>query len=154
MSPFRVSTPVKILIAVDDHSDETARVARNLFPEAEHIIVSATAMAQFMVVEPLTGATVTGGYSIDAVLAADDRADEAVRSAQLIIGADASTQVEVGPAGEVICSEAAKQKADVIVVGRRSHTWLSRLFDPSVSEYVIKHAPCPVLVVSEPKRVD
>jgi nucleotide-binding universal stress UspA family protein len=140
---------MKILVAVDDHSHESLRVAKELFPEAEHSIISATAISQFMMAEPLTGAIISGGYSVDTIIEAEERADKAVALAQDVVGDGAETRVEVGDAGPVICTEAVRIGAQVIVVGRREHNWVSRIFDPSVSEYVIRHASCPVLVVRE-----
>lgn len=143
---------MKILVAVDDHSHESLRTAKDLFPEAEHCIISATAISHFIMAEPLTGGIVSGGYTVDTIMEAEERADKAVALAQGVVGDLAETRVEVGDAGPVICSEATRIGAEVIVVGRREHNWVSRLFDPSVSEYVIRHAPCPVLVVREAPR--
>jgi nucleotide-binding universal stress UspA family protein len=42
--------------------------------------------------------------------------------------------------------------ADAIVVGSHGRTGLERLFLGSVSEHVVRHAHCPVLVVREPKE--
>ena len=93
-----------------------------------------------------------GAPSMEGLIAAEETADEAVHSAQQVLGDESATSlVEVGDPGQVICEQAAAQGADVVVVGRSSKSWLSRLFDPSVSEYVIRHAPCPVLVVGEPQ---
>ena len=58
-------------------------------------------------------------------------------------------EVEAGDAGLVICREAARLRVDVVVVGRETKSMVSRLFHPSVSDYVMKNAPCPVLVVRE-----
>jgi nucleotide-binding universal stress UspA family protein len=55
--------------------------------------------------------------------------------------------IEEGDAADVICKEAADRGADVIVVGTHGRTGLKRLFLGSVSEHVVRRAPCPVLVV-------
>ena len=44
---------------------------------------------------------------------------------------------------------AAEVGVDVIVVGSHGRTGVKRLFLGSVSEHVVRHAPCPVLVVRE-----
>ncbi len=49
-------------------------------------------------------------------------------------------------AGAVIVRIAGEMNADVLVVGS-SKGWLSRLVGGSVSDYVVHHAPCPVLLV-------
>jgi nucleotide-binding universal stress UspA family protein len=50
-------------------------------------------------------------------------------------------------ADEVITDIARKQNIDLIVVGSHGRTGLKRLLMGSVTESVIAHAPCPVLVV-------
>jgi nucleotide-binding universal stress UspA family protein len=53
-----------------------------------------------------------------------------------------------GPAHE-ICTSAAMQGADLIVISTHGHTGLKRFALGSVTENVVRHAPCPVLVVRE-----
>jgi len=57
--------------------------------------------------------------------------------------------VETGDAATVICQVAERLDVDVIVVGSHGRTGLSRLFLGSVSEHVVRHAPCPVLVIRD-----
>lgn len=52
-----------------------------------------------------------------------------------------------GDPGRVICEMAASWQADIIVVGNRGRSGLSEFFLGSVSNYVMHHAPCSVLVV-------
>ncbi|MDH3494297.1 MAG: universal stress protein [Acidobacteriota bacterium] len=47
----------------------------------------------------------------------------------------------------VILAEASAWNADVIVVGSLGHNFLSRMFIGSVSESIVKHAKCSVVVV-------
>ncbi|MBI5741794.1 MAG: universal stress protein [Nitrospirae bacterium] len=53
-----------------------------------------------------------------------------------------------------IVEEAEKNKADLIVLGRRGRTGLKRLMMGSVTAKVIGHAPCDVLVVPKAADVD
>jgi nucleotide-binding universal stress UspA family protein len=55
--------------------------------------------------------------------------------------------VEVGDAAPAICRVAERLGVDVIVVGSHGRTGLARIFLGSVSEHVVRHAPCPVLVI-------
>lgn len=54
-----------------------------------------------------------------------------------------------GDPGRVICDMAASWQADLIVVGNRGRSGLSEFFLGSVSNYVMHHAPCSVLVVHD-----
>jgi nucleotide-binding universal stress UspA family protein len=142
---------MKILIAVDtgSASHEATMMAKHLFPNAEHLIVSAASIAPYMAVDPLGGGVFAMGQSMDSLNSSEDLAQEALVSAQGVIGNSAEDSVALGNPGQVICDQALEHQADVIVVGRGSKNWFSRLFDPSVSDYVVAHAPCPVLVVRE-----
>jgi nucleotide-binding universal stress UspA family protein len=55
--------------------------------------------------------------------------------------------IEVGDAPDVICRVADRLGVDVVIVGSHGNTGLARLFLGSVSEHVVRHAPCTVLVV-------
>lgn len=48
---------------------------------------------------------------------------------------------------EVICKEAETEGADVIILGTRGQTGLSRFLLGSVSSKVVNHAPCSVSVI-------
>jgi len=52
-----------------------------------------------------------------------------------------------GDPGRVICDMANSWQADMIIVGNRGRSGLSEFFLGSVSNYVMHHAPCSVLVV-------
>jgi nucleotide-binding universal stress UspA family protein len=54
-----------------------------------------------------------------------------------------------GPPGAAIVSRAEQTGCDLIVIGHRGLSGFERFFLGSVSEYVLRHAPCPVLVVKE-----
>jgi nucleotide-binding universal stress UspA family protein len=56
-----------------------------------------------------------------------------------------------GSTGLVICELARNWQAEVIVMGRRSHSSLGELFLGSVSNYVVHHAPCSVFIVQHPR---
>ena len=58
-------------------------------------------------------------------------------------------QVLGGVAHSVIVEAAAKSKADLIVMGSEGRTGVNRFLVGSVAEKVVRHAPCPVLVVRD-----
>jgi nucleotide-binding universal stress UspA family protein len=57
-----------------------------------------------------------------------------------------STQ-SIGSVGRLICETANIWKADLVITGRRGRTTLSELLLGSVSNYILHHAPCSVLIV-------
>lgn len=65
-------------------------------------------------------------------------------------GFQAEPLVREGPPGEAIVDVARDRKAKVIVIGSRGYTGLRASMLGSVSNAVIHHAPCPVLVVRRP----
>jgi len=52
-----------------------------------------------------------------------------------------------GPAVEKIVSEARQQNAGLVVMGSHGHGSIYNLLVGSVTEGVLKHVPCPVLIV-------
>ena len=145
---------MKILIAVDESDASAAAVAatRMLFPSADHVLLSVADMTPLMVTDPVGGGVFTSTTTPAAMEAVEKSADAAIALAESNIDTVDSI-VEIGEPGRLICEEAARIKADVVVVGRSSRGWFSRLFEPSVADYVVRHAPCPVLVVKEPEHV-
>jgi nucleotide-binding universal stress UspA family protein len=59
------------------------------------------------------------------------------------------TLVSNGSPAHAICTTAETQSTDLIVISTRGHTGLKRFALGSVTENVVRHAPCPVLVVRE-----
>ncbi|AFY73927.1 universal stress protein UspA-like protein [Synechococcus sp. PCC 7502] len=59
---------------------------------------------------------------------------------------ECTTSLEFGSPRDLIC-KLAKTDIDVLVVGSRGLGSMERLMLGSVSDYVVHHAPCPVLVV-------
>jgi len=62
-------------------------------------------------------------------------------------GATAAGLTWDGVAGEAIVEAAAAEHADLIVVGTHERGAVGRLFLGSVSDHVVRHARCPVMVV-------
>lgn len=55
--------------------------------------------------------------------------------------------LDLGHAGEEICARAQDRHADLIVTSTHGRTGLKHVLVGSTAEYVVRHAPCPVLVV-------
>lgn len=61
-------------------------------------------------------------------------------------GVLATCETVFGEPGYQICALAKEWQIDVIVMARQGHSGLAELFLGSVSNYVLHHAPCSVLV--------
>ncbi|MCC6227149.1 MAG: universal stress protein [Microthrixaceae bacterium] len=55
--------------------------------------------------------------------------------------------VSAADVGEAICQTAVERNADVIVMGESEKGWFRRLLEGSAMQHVVRHAPCPVIVV-------
>jgi nucleotide-binding universal stress UspA family protein len=62
-------------------------------------------------------------------------------------GVPCRSEIDVGPPAEHVMNLAETAGADLIVVGRRGRNSFERLLMGSVSERILRHAHCPVLVV-------
>jgi nucleotide-binding universal stress UspA family protein len=62
-------------------------------------------------------------------------------------GVSTEVSVKEGEPSHYICKLAKDWSADLVVVGRRGRTGLTEIVMGSVSNYVVHHAPCAVLVV-------
>lgn len=56
-------------------------------------------------------------------------------------------KVEIGDPAEIICQEAEAQSVDLIIMGTRGNSGITRFLLGSVSSKVVMHAHCYVLVV-------
>jgi nucleotide-binding universal stress UspA family protein len=62
-------------------------------------------------------------------------------------GIDVSFLVWTGDPGDMIVEAAEAEHADMVLVGSHGRGVVGRFLLGSVSEHVVRHAPCPVLVV-------
>jgi nucleotide-binding universal stress UspA family protein len=74
---------------------------------------------------------------------------ERYRQEALNQGMPTEADYQVGEAGHLVCEVAKSWEADLIVVGRRGRSGLAEVLLGSVSNYVVHHAPCSVLVIQE-----
>ncbi len=68
----------------------------------------------------------------------------------MLHGVSAEFTQTFGSPGRTICDLAQSWEADLILMGCRGRSGLSQLILGSVSNYVMHHAPCSVLVLKEP----
>jgi nucleotide-binding universal stress UspA family protein len=108
--------------------------------------------ARLLVVSVVASARQPSEAASDEITASDSR-DSLSTKAQGIVqraraaGADATYLVWEGEAGEAIVAAADSENADLIVVGSHGRSGVSRFLIGSVSDFVVRHAHCPVMVV-------
>jgi nucleotide-binding universal stress UspA family protein len=59
--------------------------------------------------------------------------------------------VKTGHAAQEILKHAGDMRAELIVIGARGHGTLKRMLLGSTAERVVRHAPCPVMVIPLPE---
>lgn len=147
---------MKVLIAVDDDdaSRDALSFASQLLSDDHEVVVINVARSTITPYGTIggMGATYAGSPDLSAEvdLAAQERAERDARrvaaEAAAEIHAD-ELRVEHGDVGPAICRVAEEESADLVVLGTHDRSRWSRLWFGSVSDHVVKHAPCPVLVV-------
>jgi nucleotide-binding universal stress UspA family protein len=122
-------------------------------PASEQAIDLATQVeARLLVVSVLASARQPSETAAEESHASDSRDTLAARAQAIVqraraAGATATYLVWEGDAGEAIVAAAHSENADLIVVGSHGRSGVSRFFIGSVSDYVVRHAHCPVMVV-------
>jgi len=149
-SPLRIK---QILVPID-FSECSLKALRYAIPLAkEH----RAAVTLAYVAPAISGAF--GEYgAFDPVSVTKDMRERAERDlARLVVDevrgmVPADTLVRAGCAVEEIINVARKLPADLIVISTHGRSGLNHVLLGSVAERVVRHAPCPVLVVRENER--
>jgi nucleotide-binding universal stress UspA family protein len=96
------------------------------------------------------GGTLSPAESEELERARDADAADVLRRASAAAGVpDAATQILLGDAGSTVCQYARETGARAIVIGTRGRGGLKRAVLGSVSDYVVRNAPCPVVVTGD-----
>ena len=74
-------------------------------------------------------------------------AEGALQNLTSDLGLDAERRIEFGDAAAAICRVAEDEHFDLVVIGSHGRGFLKRMVMGSVSHHVLRHAPCPVLVI-------
>jgi len=74
-------------------------------------------------------------------------AERVVADTQKALPVPAEGRIVDGTPGEAICQVAEELNAVAIIVGSRGHGGIKRALLGSVSDHVVRHAKCPVVVV-------
>jgi nucleotide-binding universal stress UspA family protein len=141
-----------VVLCVDgsDLAVEAARAGLAILQPAERVVVATVVEAG----DPylVSGAGMAGGVmsadefdELDRAFQSEGR--EIVERATAAIGVpDADVTVLRGDAGSALCKLAAELPARVLVMGSRGRSGLKRAVLGSVSDYVVRNAPCPVVI--------
>jgi nucleotide-binding universal stress UspA family protein len=136
----------RILLAVDDSpsaahaADVAIELARSLGSE----------IALIHAIDPTLGyAPGSGVPPADLLKLAEQEGKRLLAEfrARVTLGRPALEFAPLGTPADAIVSAAGQWPADLIVLGSHGRGGLSRLMLGSVAEAVMRHAPCPVLVV-------
>lgn len=87
------------------------------------------------------------GRRVDRIRLARELAAQGLVAKGRSLGVTVSFLIWDGPAGEAIVEVAQNEQVDMVVVGSHGRGAVGRFLIGSVSEHVVRHAPCPVLVV-------
>ncbi len=142
---MRPMLPKLILVPVDfsAHAERALDYACELASK-----VGATVRLVHAVASPPTGLQVALSEGILENLVREHRqALEKLADARRGGASFGAGTVEVGDPRDTIVGTAEAVKADLIVMGTHGRRGLSRVMMGSVAEDVVRHAPCPVLVV-------
>ena len=93
------------------------------------------------------------GLRDDLIKDAEARVADGIKAAASR-GVDAAGQVLVGLPFQTIIEAARGGDVDLIVLGTHGRTGFTHMLLGSVAERVVRHAPCPVLVVRDRKRTE
>lgn len=147
---------MKVLIAVDDEpeSEDALSFAQRLLPDDAAVIVVNVARSTITPYGTIGGLgaayagspTLSAETDLRAQELADRQAEEVVERAGEAVHAE-ERRVEHGDVGPTICRVAEDEDVDLVVLGTHDRSRWSRLWFGSVSDHVVHHAPCPVLVV-------
>jgi len=147
--------PTRILLATD--GSEEAELATNRAmdlaqsTDSELHVVHVGVVPSFLVSYPGTL-----GYYDKLYERIEEESRERLRKEYLRVkaagGTVAGAHLRMGKVDLEIVALAEELRADLIVMGCRGHRGIRRAIEGSISDGVIRHAPCPVLVVRREKE--
>jgi nucleotide-binding universal stress UspA family protein len=146
-----------MLIAGTDGSELSIEALRTglavLSPDEDVLLVT---VVDFSDPTLVSGTGMAGGVMTEGELEALDEAsltgaNELLQSAADTLGlTEAQTLVVRGDAARALCDLAAERNARAIVLGTRGRGGVKRALLGSVSDHVVRNAPCPVVITRPP----
>ncbi|MBV8386545.1 MAG: universal stress protein [Acidimicrobiia bacterium] len=144
----------KALIATDgsDHALDAAKRAKDLLaPGTEYTLLTVEPPPVVPEAAPVMGldtVPITSPEAAEELTEAyREEANESLERTARVLGGEAARRVEYGDAATEITRVAEEDGFDVIVVGSQGAGFVKRVLMGSVSQHLLHHAPCPVLVV-------
>lgn len=150
---------MKILVATDgsDYSKAAIEKCCQIIAKPDNTTIKIVSVAQIVTSVATEPFPFSAAYIQEADTALRDQAMSFVTDAKKTIlekfsdsNLSVSTEVLDGSAGKAIVEEAQEWEADLIVVGSHGYGFWNRVLVGSVSQAVINHAPCSVLIVRKP----
>jgi nucleotide-binding universal stress UspA family protein len=142
--------PTRILLAIDS-SEEAELASRKAVDLANEIDSELYVVHVGQLPDFLTGGPSTIGYDGMLYEQIEGESRELLRKlvwrVKVSGGTVAGTYLRMGAVDLEIVGLAKELGADLIVMGCRGRGGIRRMIEGSVSDAVIRHAPCPVLVV-------
>jgi nucleotide-binding universal stress UspA family protein len=143
---------MKVLIAIDDDapSREALSFAERLVSDRDEVVVlNVTSYAGLV---PFAGDPFGAGIGAvaldpESLAEIDNRAEKLVERSAGEIEAKTESVIEHGSPGERICATAEEHGIELIILGSHERGAFGRFIHGSVSDYVVHHAQCAVLVV-------
>jgi nucleotide-binding universal stress UspA family protein len=154
---FGATTPApghafqKLLLATDlseasaDATDQAFELAARL--GASLLVVSVIDPGSLRRTGTLAAGRLGGPMRIDQVRERREHVAQVLVERGRRSGVDVSFLVWDGDPGDTIVEAAEAERADMVLVGSHGRGAVGRFFLGSVSEHVVRHATCPVLVV-------
>ena len=144
----------KALIATDGSDiacDAAARAKHLLHPTLDITLLTVVPPPVMPVAAPVTGIEAapiaTPETTEELTEAYREEAEASLDRTARGLGVDVARRVEYGDPAAEICRVASDEGFDVIVVGSHGSGFMKRVLLGSVSQHLLHHAPCPVLVV-------
>lgn len=146
----RPTPPVRVekLLLATDLSEASSSATEQAFDLATRL---GAALLVVSVIDPgslrRSAGRYGGGTRMDQVRERREQIAQALVERGRATGVPVSFLVWEGDPGDMIIQAAQAEHADMILVGSHGRGVVGRFFLGSVSEHVVRHAPCPVLVV-------
>lgn len=146
---------MKVLLAIEGSEFSKAAVEKccQMFAEFENTEIRIISAVEPMI-PPTEPFAVSADYVREIDAAAHTQASEVVSKAESEIrkrfpslAAELSTKVVTGSPEQAVVEEAESWGADLIVTGSHGHGFWKRAWLGSVSNAIVHHAPCSVLIV-------